>query len=169
MGIEIERKFLIVDDGWRQNVKRTLHITDSLIARFDAGKARIRKCDGGYTLTIKGVRRGLTRSEYVIDLNASDAEAMINDFSKGPGLSKTRSEVLVAGVEWQVDEWGGSLQGLVTADVELREESHVLHIPSWAGPEITNDPRFSSGRLALLRNASGLEAFFKEVDALKKV
>lgn len=148
MALEIERKFLVIGDSWRSEVTETLHITDHLIARFEMGKARIRLCNDGATLTFKGQRRGIARSEYHIDLAAEEAQAMIAEFALAPALEKRRHEVQANGLVWQVDEFGGKLQGLVTADVELPDEKHHLALPAWVGREITLDRNYSSSTLA---------------------
>ncbi|TCS05372.1 CYTH domain-containing protein [Rhizobium sp. BK418] len=148
MSLEIERKFLVINDDWRPAVHSTVHIADHLIAQFDGGKMRIRFCRRSSTLTIKGARRGVMRSEYHIPLSDTDAEAIIGEFSDGPALEKQRHEVDVHGLCWQVDEYQGPLRGLVTADVELPDPDFPVAIPDWAGPEITGDMTFASRRLA---------------------
>jgi hypothetical protein len=47
---------------------------------------------------------------------------MIEEFAAGPVLETFRYEVDVAGLTCQIDEYTGSLRGLVTADVELPDE-----------------------------------------------
>jgi len=148
MPLEIERKFLVRSDGWRRGVTRTMHIVDHLIARFPNGKARIRVCNNAATLTLKGQRKGLARSEYHVPLETEDAVDMIAEFSTGPGIEKHRHEVVVDDLVWQIDEYTGVLEGLVTSDVELPHENFALVTPDWAGDEITGDPRFGSSRLA---------------------
>ncbi|MFN7024481.1 MAG: CYTH domain-containing protein [Pseudorhizobium sp.] len=148
MALEIERKFLVVDQSWRALTADGRHILDHLIARFDLGKARIRVCDNTTTLTIKSARRGFSRSEYHIELTEADGQAMIADFARSPGLEKSRYEIRVNDVVWQVDEYLGPLLGLVTADVELPSEDHHFDKPDWVGEEITGDSRYSSSTLS---------------------
>lgn len=148
MALEIERKFLVIDDGWRALAHSNVHIVDYLIARFDTGKARIRVCDGAATLTIKGQRKKFTRSEFHMPVAPDEASAMIDEFAIGRGLEKRRYEVRTGELTWQVDEYLGRLAGLVMADIELPSESHAFHRPSWIGPEITADHRYSSSVLA---------------------
>jgi adenylate cyclase len=148
VALEIERKFLVVGYGWRGKARTTLTITDHLIARFEMGKARIRMCNNAATLTFKGQRNGISRSEYHIDLSLDEAQAMVAEFAVTPPLEKRRHEVEAHGLVWQVDEFGGPLSGLVTADVELPSEQHELLVPEWVGREITLDRTYSSGTLA---------------------
>lgn len=148
MAVEIERKFLVVGEGWREHVNASREIEDYLIASFEGGKARVRLCDGDPVLTIKGPRKGSSRSEYHLPLSPSDANAMIADFANGPGLRKIRHDVIFGGLTWQIDEFRSPIDGLFTADVELPDESHPVEMPDWAGLEITGDSRFSSSVLA---------------------
>lgn len=148
MGLEIERKFLVVTETWRTDVVRSLHIEDHLIADFPKGKARIRICAGTATLTLKGNRIGACRSEFNLPLTLPEAAAMAQEFADVQPLEKRRHEVRVSNLLWQVDEYLGPLAGLVTADAELPEEDHSLVLPPWAGPEITADVRFGSRTLA---------------------
>jgi adenylate cyclase len=148
MALEIERKFLVLNDAWRQETTVRRQIEDHLIATFEKGKARVRLCEDQPTLTLKGARRGATRSEYHVSLTSDDAQAIISEFSKGPGLEKIRHEVPRAGRVWLVDEFLGPLQGLVTAEIELAAEDEKIDIPNWVGREITGDARLSSAVLA---------------------
>lgn len=148
MATEIERKFLVAAETWRSRVIRSHHLSDYLIAAFSAGKVRLRRCNGDHSLTLKGRRVGVSRSEYVLPVTTEDAEAMIAEFAVGPPIEKIRHDVTVGDLVWQVDEYAGPLAGLVTADVELPNLAHPLAIPAWAGQEITGDPRYASGHLA---------------------
>ena len=62
MPIEIERKFLLTDDGWKSQVIRRIHIRDGLIANNNGNKARVRIADTDATITLKGSRSGPIRT-----------------------------------------------------------------------------------------------------------
>jgi adenylate cyclase len=168
LGLEIERKFLVVTEKWRTDIIRSLQITDHLIDAFPKSKARIRICAGTATLTLKGNRAGISRSEFNLTLSLVDAAAMAQEFSGVQALQKRRHEVRVSSLVWQVDEYLGPLAGLVTADAELPAEDHPLVLPPWAGPEITADVRFSSSALARATQ-NGTEAVAGVMDAIAAV
>ena len=42
MTLEIERKFLVANDGWKNSVVRSVRIRDGLIANNKGNKARVR-------------------------------------------------------------------------------------------------------------------------------
>ncbi|WP_410218023.1 CYTH domain-containing protein [Paracoccus sp. (in: a-proteobacteria)] len=157
MAVEIERKFLVLCDAWRDQTIACHHIRDHLIARFESGKARIRICDDTATLTLKGNRKGVSRSEFHVSLSHAEAAAMIDEFAGTPAIEKRRYDVPFQGLTWQVDEYLGRLSGLVTSDVELPSENHCFTCPTWAGSDITHDTRYSSGTLARLVQGGGAE------------
>ncbi len=135
MAVEIERKFLVVNETWRSQSLKRRSISDHLIARFENenGKARIRICDGAAMLTIKGPRRGYSRNEFHVDLTEADAQSMIAEFASEPALVKTRHDIEHAGLVWQVDEYNGALEGLVTCEVELHPRTTPLRSHSGQG------------------------------------
>jgi CYTH domain-containing protein len=50
MPLEIERKFLLANDGWKSWVVRRIHIRDGLIASNNGNKARVRIADADATI-----------------------------------------------------------------------------------------------------------------------
>jgi adenylate cyclase len=55
-------------------------------------------------------------------------------------LEKRRFFVEDAGATWHVDIYGGILNGVVIAEIELKQETQALTLPSWVGKEVTDDP-----------------------------
>ncbi len=49
---------------------------------------------------------------------------------------------------FEVDEFYGSNQGLVVAEVELQSEDEVYKKPEWLGEEVTSDSRYYNSMLA---------------------
>ena len=62
MPLEIERKFLVVNDGWKKYVVRKSTIRDGLIANNNGDKARVRVADDKATIALKSRRIGLVRT-----------------------------------------------------------------------------------------------------------
>ncbi len=154
MSIEIERKFLVTSDAWRDQTLGCHHIKDYLVARFETGKARIRVCDDQATLTIKGNRTGFPAASFISICHPTSGD-MISEFPSAPSLEKRRHDIQFCGLLWQVDEYLGALAGLVTCDVELPHERHEFPRPSWAGRDITHDSRYSSAQLTRAMHADG--------------
>lgn len=145
--IEIERKFLVRDTGFLADVPGRA-IRQGYITRAGTTLVRVRqKGTQGY-LTIKAQKSGLERHEFEYEIPASDAEAMLKLLSLKPAIEKTRYEVEVAGLTWEVDLFEGANAGLIIAEVELDSADQPFTLPDWAGPEVTGDPRFFNAYLS---------------------
>jgi CYTH domain-containing protein len=147
MAFEIERRFLVQGDTWRSGVTTTRRLRQGYLAREDGVSVRVRVADDTARLTIKGPG-GLVRPEFEYDVPARDAEDMLALLCAGRSLAKTRHEVPLDGLLWEVDVFEGTLAGLMIAEVELPAADHALRLPTWAGREITTDPRYANAALA---------------------
>jgi adenylate cyclase len=147
MGFEIERRFLVVGDGWRPAVTRSRRLVQGYLAREDGVAVRVRLADGSARLTVKGPG-GLVRPEFEYDIPAEEAEAMLEAFCAGRRIAKTRHDVPHGGLLWEVDVFDGPLAGLVIAEVELPAADHRPALPDWAGQEVTGDARYANAALA---------------------
>lgn len=147
MGFEIERRFLVQGDAWRRDVTGIMRLRQGYLAREDGVSVRVRIAGATARLTIKG-SGGLVRPEFEYDIPASDADAMLGLLCNGRSLAKTRHDVPLDGLVWEVDVFEGPLAGLVIAEVELPAATHALRIPGWAGREVTDDARYANAVLA---------------------
>jgi adenylate cyclase len=147
MGIEIERRFLVVGEAWRAGVTGARRLVQGYLARESGVAVRLRVADGVAVLTIKGPG-GLSRAEYEYAVPLAEAEEMLATLCAGRSLSKTRHRVPHGGWVWEVDVFEGPLAGLVIAEVELPDAARVLEPPPWAGREITGDDRYANAALA---------------------
>jgi CYTH domain-containing protein len=141
--IEIERKFLVTNDEWRQLVVRSVRLRDGLIAAYKDRKVRLRIAgDELATVAIKGPRIGIAQAEFEYEIPIADAERMLSTVCQDDTLEKERFFVGDAGGTWHVDVYSGILEGIVIAEIELKHESQELILPRWVGKEVTGDPFF---------------------------
>ena len=149
MATEIERRFRVVGDGWRADVRGATRIRQGYVAYGEGVTVRVRLREGhAPMLTIKGPRTGATRAEFEWPVAGNEAEALLA--LAGPRIvEKTRHEVVVAGRRWEIDVFHGRHAGLVLAEVELEAEGAALTLPDWAGDEVTDDPATYNAALAL--------------------
>ncbi|MDZ7890891.1 MAG: CYTH domain-containing protein [Rhodoferax sp.] len=145
MGIEIERKFLVSGDAWR-NDSGVLY-RQGYLNRDKARTVRIRIAGGVAFLTIKGKSTGATRAEFEYPVPLEDAQALLA-LCDGPLIEKTRYVVLYAGHRWEVDEFASDNAGLVVAELELSAEDEAFEHPAWLGAEVTHDARYFNSNLA---------------------
>ncbi|MCA9150117.1 MAG: CYTH domain-containing protein [Planctomycetales bacterium] len=147
MATEIERKFLVTNDGWRTAEPRPLR--QGYLSRQKDCSVRVR-IDGEIAfLTVKGLTVGAARREYEYQIDRLDAEEMLTDLCQPPVIHKHRHTVWHAGNCWEIDEFFGENAGLVVAEIELQSETQSFEHPAWLGAEVTSDPRYFNANLAL--------------------
>lgn len=144
---EIERKFLVrrrpkdADEGTA--------IRQGYIAIEGDREVRVRERDGTCTLTVK---RGRGRERAEVELVISPGElAELWPLAAERSLEKRRHLVRVEGAIAELDVYGGRHAGLEVVEVEFAtaEDAERFVPPTWFGPEVTDDPRYSNARLAV--------------------
>ena len=172
MGVEIERRFLVDGRDFRPwcecesisisqcYLSGVSHLENKIMWKghllaTDTRKItgistwRIRLHNGSVTLTAKGIRTNATASEYEWPISIDLYNSLsLNDL---PSVSKTR--YLWPGEDgllWEVDEFEGSLAGLIIAEVELESEGQDVIIPSWTGLELTYLRGWSNASLSTM-------------------
>jgi adenylate cyclase len=148
MPTEIERKFLVVGDSWRDTVESETRVMQGYLANNASVTVRVRIKGGKALLTIKGATRGISRAEYEYEIPMDDAETMLRELSTGPVVDKTRYLVRVGDHVWELDVFHGDNDGLVMAEVELGSEDEDFAVPDWAGDEVSDDSRYYNVNLA---------------------
>lgn len=147
MGTEIERKFLVTSDAWREGARPTA-IRQGYICADASRVVRVRTYGEKGFLTIKSGGAGMTRLEFEYEVPVADAAVLLDVLCQRPLIEKTRFAVEVDGIGWEVDVFEGANDGLVMAEVELESEAQQLALPPWAGREVTGDARYFNAALA---------------------
>jgi adenylate cyclase len=147
MGREIERKFLVRDDTWRADVRRSLHLRQAYLAGGERASVRVRIADADATLNIKSARLGVSRDEYEYPIPLADAEELL-ELCTGRPVLKTRHLVVVGAHTWEIDEFEGANTGLVVAEIELDDAAEDFKRPAWLGAEVSDDARYYNVALA---------------------
>jgi adenylate cyclase len=145
MGIEIERKFLVQGEAWRQGEGR--YLCQAYLNRDPARTVRVRIDGEQAFLTIKGRSVGATRSEFEYAIPVADAQALLA-LADGPAVEKRRHLVPMGELTWEIDEFLGANAPLVVAEIELPREDQPFDRPAWVGEEVTQDPRYFNSALA---------------------
>lgn len=146
MGKEIERKFLVSGEEWRQHAEG-MHYRQGYLSTEDERTVRVRTNGEKGFLTIKGVSRGATRSEFEYEIPLEEAGQMLDELCVKPLIEKKRYKIPYEGFIWEVDEFGGDNAGLILAEVELDSEEQEFTKPPWIGEEVTGDPRYFNSYL----------------------
>ena len=147
MAKEIERKFLVIDKSYREMAVTGRSIVQAYLNRDPKATVRVRITDDKAFLTIKGKNDGATRDEWEYPIPVSDARDMIARCASGRRIEKKRFVVPVEGYDWEIDEFGGELEGLTVAEIELPAEDAEFSLPPFVGDEVTGDPRYYNSSL----------------------
>lgn len=154
MGIEIERKFLIVHDGWRAAARETVPMAQGYLndlAAMDSGamktSIRVRIAGDEAFLNLKSREVGHTRQEFDYPIPVEDARGLLA-LCVGGMIDKRRHYVEHDGHLWEVDEFLGENAGLVVAEIELSRADEAFAKPDWAGAEVTEQVRYYNLALA---------------------
>ena len=142
MQTEIERKFLVKDDSWRESVSKEAYFRQGYLAGSETASVRVRVANGRGDLNIKSMTLGVTRREFEYEIPLDEARDMLDNLCCGPLIEKTRYFVKHADHTWEVDVFEGDNEGLVVAEVELDSEDEAFELPAWAGEEVSHDERY---------------------------
>ena len=143
MALEIERKFLVKDDCYKERAYSSSRIAQGYICSGRGRTVRVRiRDDKGY-LTIKGPAdvKGLGRYEWEKEIPLQEAQELMKLCEPGM-IDKTRYLVRSGKHVFEVDEFYGENEGLVVAEVELDSEEEAYEKPDFAGEEVTGDVRY---------------------------
>lgn len=148
MGVEIERKFLVVGDGWKDGVTAQKSLQQGYLSTHAKATVRIRIVDGTTALlTLKGEMEGISRPEFEYEVPLEDGRAML-EMARPHVVEKRRHIVPYGGLDWEVDMFEGAHRGLVMAEVELASERQLVTLPDWVGREVTHDDRYANASLS---------------------
>jgi adenylate cyclase len=145
MALEIERKFLVNENNWR-NGQGTMY-RQGYLNSDENRNVRVRVIDDRGYLTVKGISQGATRVEYEYEIPKPDAESMLDNLCEQPLIIKKRFKIEFKGFVWEVDEFLGENQGLIIAELELESETQTFIKPKWIGVEVTGDPKYFNSNL----------------------
>ena len=143
--MEIERKYLVTSDSYKQMAVARYHICQGYISREKTGTVRIRITDNKAYLTIKGKPAAghFARYEWEKEIDVQEAQELMQ-LCQGTIIDKTRWIIPAAeeGLKWEVDEFHGKHEGLTLAEIELTSEEQQVEKPSFVGEDVTSDPRY---------------------------
>ena len=147
-GLEIERKFLVVDDSYKALATSSTHIKQGYICSDRGRTVRVRLRGRQAFLTIKGpsLDEGLSRYEFEKEISTDEAEQLFRLCEPGV-IDKIRYLVPVGNHVFEVDEFFGDNLGLVVAEVELSSVDESFEKPAFVGNEVTGARRYYNSTL----------------------
>ncbi|MCG8487950.1 MAG: CYTH domain-containing protein [Chromatiales bacterium] len=147
MALEIERKFLVINDKWKDSIIREAVIKQGYLATTDRATVRVRVDGDEANINIKGRTDGISRREYEYPIPLDEALELLDHLVSGAAIDKVRYKVRCGEHIWDLDLFHGANQGLVMAEVELGREDEAFVMPEWAGEEVSGDTRYYNANL----------------------
>jgi CYTH domain-containing protein len=148
MAIEIERKFLVNRGKWNATVKKHGKLYNQGYISTDPDKTiRVRLTETAGFLTIKGLSIGASRPEFEYEIPAEDAKELLEKFCPTV-VAKTRHEISYNGKLWEADEFLGENEGLIVAEIELKDEQETFDLPAWIDREVTGEEKYYNSSLS---------------------
>jgi CYTH domain-containing protein len=148
MSVEIERKFLVKNDSFKELSYRCISITQGFLNSDKNRVVRIRITDDKGFITIKGITSndGTSRYEWEKEIELDEAKSLLNLCEKGVILKK---RYLINHKEWvyEIDVFNGDNLGLVVAEVELKSKDEFFEKPDWLGIEVTGVTKYYNSEL----------------------
>lgn len=148
MAKEIERKFLVKSLEWKEQTEGILY-RQGYLSSLKERTVRIRTINEKAFITIKGITVGVSRLEFEYEIPFADAKQILNELVEKPIIEKYRYKLKQGDLMWEIDEFLGENEGLIVAEVELKDAQQTFVKPAWLGEEVSSDPRYYNSNLVL--------------------
>lgn len=149
MGVEIERKYLILQEKWDNLVKpEGLFFRQGYLLTDPNKTIRIRLTETTGYLTIKGLSVGASRPEFEYEIPKDEAKELLDKFSVAE-IEKIRYKIPFGNKVWEIDEFLGDNLGLIVAEIELESEVEKFDLPNFIGEEVTGDEKYYNSSLSV--------------------
>lgn len=142
MPVEIERKFLLKDDSWRIHADTGIQYIQGYLVGSEHASVRVRIEGKRAFLNVKSATIDITRQEFEYAIPLDEAEEMLDTLCEKPLISKTRYHLNNDNHTWEIDVFQGDNQGLIVAEIELKDKDESFLKPRWLGEEVSADKRY---------------------------
>ena len=147
MALEIERRFLIKNDSWKEFINKKVYIEQGYFSKsLDSWIIRVRLIGKNSKITLKKHIKGFTNFEFEYSIPRSDAETIMSNLSNT--IKKDRYFLEIEKKSWIIDCFKENNYPLEIAEIELCNEKEELILPSFISQEITGLKNFSNFSLA---------------------
>lgn len=147
--IEIERKFLVKSDAFKNEAFKKTRITQGFLNTHKERTVRVRLKNYKGFITVKGISTsdGLSRFEWEKEITKDEAQSLLK-LCEPTIIDKIRYEIEVRNHTFEVDTFLGENEGLTIAEVELKSEDEIFETPDWLGKEVTGDIKYYNSQLS---------------------
>lgn len=148
MALEIEHKFLLKNDQWRNSISNSFEYKQGYLISDDQRSVRVRLSGSQAWLNIKSATIGSQRLEYEYEIPKEEGLEILESLCLKPLVEKTRYLVPYQQHTWEIDVFKGENEGLIVAEIELSEPNEDFALPEWVGIEVTEDIRYYNNNLS---------------------
>jgi len=147
MALEIERRFLIENDNWKEFVTRKIFIEQGYLSKnLDDWIIRIRSYGNEYKIALKKHIESFTNFEFEYSIPNQDGAKIMSNISNI--IKKERFFLKIEKKSWIIDCFQEDNYPLKIAEIELTNEEEDLSLPSFISKEITGQKHYSNFSLA---------------------
>ena len=147
MALEIERRFLIKNNDWKEFITKKIYIEQGYLSKsLDGWIIRVRLIGKNSKIALKKHIKGFTNFEFEYSIPRNDAETIMSNLSST--IKKERFFLEVKKKSWIIDCFKENNYPLEIAEIELSNEEEDLCLPSFISKEITGLTRYSNFSLA---------------------
>ena len=147
MALEIERRFLIKNDNWKQFITKKILIEQGYLSKsLDDWIIRIRLTGKEFKIALKKHIKGFTNFEFEYSIPRKDGETIMSNLSHI--VKKERFFLKVEKKYWIIDCFKENNYPLKIAEIELSHEKEDLILPTFLSEEITGLKHYSNFSLA---------------------
>ena len=147
MALEIERRFLIKNDNWKEFVTKKISIQQGYLSKnLDDWIIRIRFSGKDFKIALKKHIKGFTNFEFEYSIPRKDGETIMSNLSNT--IKKERFFVEIENQSWIIDCFKENNYPLEIAEIELSREEDDVSLPSFISKEITGLKDYSNFSLA---------------------
>ena len=143
MSLEIERRFLIKNDNWKEFINKKIYIEQGYLSKsIDGWIIRVRLIGKNSKITLKKHIKGFTNFEFEYSIPQKDGQTIMSNLSNT--IKKERFLLEVEKKSWIIDCFKGNNYPLEIAEIELSREEEDLTLPSFISKEITGLTDYSN-------------------------
>jgi len=147
MALEIERRFLIKNDNWKEFITKKIFIEQGYLSKsFDDWIIRIRFTGKEFKIALKKHIESFTNFEFEYSIPRKDGETIMSNLSNT--IKKERFFLKVENKSWIIDCFKENNYPLEIAEIELSNEEEDLSLPSFISKEITGLKHYYNFSLA---------------------
>ena len=149
MSLEIERKFLVLNQSFKEDAFKKSYIKQGFLNSSKERTVRVRIIDENAFITVKGKsnKAGTIRFEWEKEIPVKEAQDLML-LTEKTIIEKHRFYIKSNQHIFEVDAFLGENFGLIVAEVELSSENENFTKPSWIDKEVTGEVKYYNSSLS---------------------